>query len=174
MRESIGTISLLNFVIFFIFLVFAFLVGTFSYYKAYKVNNYILSAIEKYEGFNSYSIKEIDDRLNSLSYQRVSFSCPQTRGKDAKGKLMNTNGNYSGDGTGNTVNSGNRGYSGYCIYVYNNDSKIDKPTDVYDTYEVMTVITFQFPIVQDLLKLRVTSRSGLIYNFEASRKAMEV
>lgn len=173
MRESIGTVSLLNFVIFFIFLVFAFLVGTFSYYKAYKVNNYILSAIEKYEGFNSYSIGEIDDRLNSLGYQRVNFNCPQTRGRSSDGKLMNNNGNYSGDGTGTTVNSNNRGYAGYCIYVYNNDSKRQKPTDVYDTYEVMTVITFQFPIIQDIIRLRVTSRSGLIYNFEESRKAME-
>ena len=56
MRESIGTISLLNFIIFFVLLVFAFLIGTFSYYKAYKVNNYIVSAIEKYEGVNKYSI----------------------------------------------------------------------------------------------------------------------
>ncbi len=172
MRESIGTVSLLNFIIFFIFLVFAFLVGTFSYYKAYKVNNYILSAIEKYEGFNDYSIKEIDDKLNSLSYQRVSFNCPETRGKTNDGKLMNTRGNYSGDDTSTIVNSNNRGYEGYCIYVYNDE--LGKETDVYDTYEVMTVITFQFPIIQDVLKLRVTSRSGLIYNFEASRKAMEV
>lgn len=170
MRESIGTISLLNFVIFFILLVFAFLVGTFSYYKAYKVNNYIVSAIEKYEGFNKYSISEIDDKLKTLSYERASFNCPQTRGK---GKLMNKNGNYVDDGTSISVDSSNRGYAGYCIYVYNNDMKEDKPTDVYDSYEVMTVITFQFPIVQNLLKLKVSSKTGLIYNFESSRAAME-
>ena len=53
MRESIGTVSLLNFIIFFIFLVFAFLMGTFSYYKAYRVNNSIVAAIEKY-GWDKY------------------------------------------------------------------------------------------------------------------------
>ena len=60
MRESIGTVTLLNFVIVFIFVVFAFLMGTFSYYKAYKVNNYMVAAIEKYEGFNELSHAEIE------------------------------------------------------------------------------------------------------------------
>lgn len=169
MRESIGTISLLNFIIFFVLLVFAFLVGTFSYYKAYKVNNYIVSAIEKYEGFNGYSIQEIEDKLNTLSYERVSFNCPSTRGD---GKLMNNKGNYVDDGTSEIVTSSNRGYSGYCIYVYNNDTVRKLGTDVYDSYEVMTVITFQFPIIQDIVKLRVSSRTGLIYNFEESRENM--
>lgn len=164
MRESIGTVSLLNFIIFFIFLVFAFLIGTFSYYKAYKVNNYIVSAIEKFEGFNDYSIGEIDNKLNSLGYERVSFNCPSEKGT---GKLMDNNGNYEG------ITSSNRGYNGYCVYVYNNDTKEKKATDIYDSYEVMTVITFKFPLIEDILKLRVSSRTGLIYNFNASRDAIE-
>lgn len=159
MRESIGTVSLLNFIIFFIFLVFAFLMGTFSYYKAYRVNNSIVSSIEKYEGFNALSQEEINQKLTGLGYQEVSFKCPATHGE---GKLMDINGNYSG------VTSSNRGYEGYCIYVYNKDTKEQKDTDVYDSYEVVTIITFQFPVIQDLLKLRVSARTGLIYNFESS------
>lgn len=60
MRESIGTVSLLNFVIFYILLVFAFLAGTLSYYKAYRINNAIVTSIEKYEGFNQLSYDEIN------------------------------------------------------------------------------------------------------------------
>ena len=162
MRESIGAISLLNFIIFFILLVFAFLMGTFSYYKAYRVNNAIVSAIEKYEGFNKYSQEEINQKLNGLGYQRVSFSCPTERGD---GKLIDIKGDVVGDSTA-------RGYEGYCVYVYNGDSSTKKATDVYDSYEVVTIITFQFPVIQDLLKLRVSARTGLIYNFEESLKAI--
>lgn len=159
MRESIGTVSLLNFIIFFILLIFAFLMGTFSYYKAYRVNNAIVSAIEKYEGFNSYAQTEIDLKLNNLGYQRVDFNCPSTRGD---GELMDIDGKTYG------VTSDNRNYEGYCIYVYNSDTSELKNTDIYDSYEVVTIITFQFPVIQDLLKLKVSARTGLIYNFEAS------
>ena len=79
MRESIGAVSLLNFVIFFILLVFAFLMGTFSYYKAYRVNNAMVSAIEKYEGFNSLSYEEMEQKLSNFGYNRVKFKCPLTR-----------------------------------------------------------------------------------------------
>ena len=165
MRESIGTVSLLNFIIFFIFLVFAFLAGTFSYYKAYRVNNAMVAAIEKYEGFNQLSSDEIDLKLNNLGYQRVDFNCPSTKGTgDYVGHLIN---NKSQE-----VSNENKGYTGYCIYRYDHDSAERAETDQYDTYEVTSVITFQFPVIQDLLKLRVSSRTRLIYNFEASREAM--
>ncbi len=68
MRESIGTAFMLNFIILFLFLVIAFLAGTFSYYKAYRVNNYIVNAIEKFEGYNEYSRAEIAKGLSSIAY----------------------------------------------------------------------------------------------------------
>ncbi len=165
MRESIGTVSLLNFIIFFIFLVFAFLAGTFSYYKAYRVNNAMVAAIEKYEGFNSFSHTEMEQKLSTLGYQRVDFKCPQTKGE---GNLISLN-NQAGP-----VEDKNKGYTGYCIYRYAKDDAIDSETDQYDSYEVTTVITFQFPVIQDLLKLRVSARTRRIYNFEANCSAMGI
>ncbi len=156
MRESIGTVSLLNFIIFFILLVFAFLMGTFSYYKAYRVNNSIVSAIEKYEGFNQYSEKEIDEKLNSFGYNRVNFKC----GSKSGAVLLEHN------------ETSTKEHSGYCVYAYNNDTKEPSSTDIYDTYEVTTVITFQFPVIQDLIKLRVSSKTGRIYNFVSSKANM--
>ena len=160
MRESIGTVSLLNFIIFFILLVFAFLMGTFSYYKAYRVNNAIVSAIEKYEGFNQYSEQEIDNKLKTLGYNRVDFNCPKKNGAD----LLSIN-ETEPEGSTKT-------HVGYCVYAYNNDTTYSGNTDIYDTYEVTTVITFQFPIIQDLLKLRVSSKTGRIYNFVSSKNNM--
>ena len=159
MRESIGTVSLLNFIIFFILLVFAFLMGTFSYYKAYKVNNAIVSSIEKYEGYNQYSEKEINEKLSSLGYNKVDFKCRKLSGA----KLLETN---------ETDGIKGKKHSGYCIYIYENDTKNSASTDQYDTYEVTTVITFQFPVIQDVLKLRVSSKSGRIYNFVSSKANM--
>ena len=162
MRESIGMASLLNYIIFFILLVFAFLVGTFSYYKAYKVNNAMVSAIEKYEGFNKLSYKEIDEKLTSLGYHWNDFKCPTTRGE---GKLLKIEGDVV---SSDNVTSDNLGYKGYCVYVYDEDTKEKVKSDRYDSYEVTTIITFQFPIVQDILKLRVSARSARIYNFQDS------
>lgn len=163
MRESIGTVSLLNFIIFFIFLVFAFLAGTFSYYKAYRVNNAMVAAIEKYEGFNDLSSKEMEQKLTNLGYQRVDFNCP---GEKGEGKLVSL---QDQDGP---VENKDKGYKGYCIYRYSGDSAEKADTDYYDSYEVTTVITFQFPVIQDILKLRVSSRTRRIYNFEVSRSNM--
>ena len=56
MRESIGTAFLLNFIVVFIVFIMMFLAATLSYYKAYRINNYILHSIEKFEGYNDYSI----------------------------------------------------------------------------------------------------------------------
>lgn len=164
MRESIGTVSLLNFIIFFIFLVFAFLAGTLSYYKAFRVNNSIVSAIEKYEGYNKYSKEEIEQKLSSFGYERVDFNCPIV-GTTDKYYLLDSNGAAA-------LDSASRGYQGYCIYAYDHDTIDGKATDQYDSYEVVTIITFNFPVVQDLIKLRVSAKTDRIYNFEASGAAL--
>lgn len=144
MRESIGTVSLLNFIIFFILLVFAFLMGTFSYYKAYRVNNAIVSSIEKFEGYNELSADEIEEKLSTLGYERTEFRCRDKNGYELIDEPQ-----------------------GYCIYESVRD--YDKDTDVYTSYQVTTVIKFQFPIVQNLLRLRVDAKTNRLYDFEASR-----
>lgn len=165
MRESIGSVSLLNFIIFFIFLVFAFLAATLSYYKSYRVNNAIVAAIEKFEGFNQYSQKEIDLKLQSFGYERgIDFECPKEKNN---GYLVNT--------AGATSTNAKKGYTGYCVYLIENDLTDDeekKGTEKYDSYEVVTIMTFHFPVIQDILKLRVSAKTDRIYNFEASWDAL--
>lgn len=170
MRESIGTVSLLNFIIFFILLVFAFLAGTLSYYKAYRVNNAIVSAIEKYEGFNKMSYEEIEERLASLGYERIEFTCPKTVTHDgATANLIAINNH---DGSIYTVSDPTTIDYGYCIYFYKNDTVLKDSsgnkatTDRYDSYEVLTFISYKFPVIQSLLKLRVSSRTARIFYFD--------
>lgn len=166
MRESIGTISLLNFVIVFIFIIFAFFMGTFSYYKAYKVNNYMVAAIEKYEGFNDLSKKEITDKLTSIGYEFIDVDCPTSikNSSNQDGYLVNP---------GSTAHVSTASYDGYCVYMIENDTTYKShgnssalaTTDQYDTYEVTTYITFHIPVLNDVLKLRVTSKTGRIFYF---------
>lgn len=164
MRESIGSVSLLNFIIFFILLIFAFLIGTFSYYKAYKVNNVMISIIEKYEGFNELSYKEIEEQLDNYAYERIDYNCE--RGISPRFHLIS----YKNK---NEVKNDGRGYEGYCVYVktWDSNDSVNNSKDRYDSYQVSTVITFNFPIIQKMLKLRVSSRSNRIYNFECAQDA---
>ena len=59
MKESIGYTVSLNIMIVFITIIVAFLCAALIYFKSNKVSNIITSGIEKYEGYNDTSIKEI-------------------------------------------------------------------------------------------------------------------
>lgn len=156
MRESIGMTTLLNFIIFFIFLVFAFLAGTLSYYKSYRVNNIIVAAIEKYEGYNDLSKDDIQVGFMNMGYERIEVNCPKKANKNnVKVTLLTPSPNPEG----------------YCLYMYENDTIEEghgtalATTDRYDTYEVVTYMTFKFPVIQNLVKLKASSKTGRIYYF---------
>lgn len=174
MRQSIGTTFMLNFIILFIFLVFAFLAGTLSYYKAYRVNNSIVNAIERFEGYNQYSIEEINTRLAGLAYETanlrndISAYCPQEWKESVP--ASKTNLNYYVTGT-LVTNTEGRGEMGYCVYYFENDNNFDaksgniETTDNYYMYGVLTYIQFKFPGFQYLLRIPVFSRTNRMYAF---------
>lgn len=155
MRESIGTTFMLNFIILFLFLVFAFLAGTFSYYKAYKVNNFIASAIEKYEGYNTFSKPEIRARLASLGYDTsVQTSCPkQWKGDSSSRRVHPDPGNPYDDAE-----------NGICIYYYEKDVA-GTTNEKYYSYGIVTYIQFQFPGFGYLIKIPIFSRTNRMYDF---------
>lgn len=156
MRESIGTAFLLNFIVVFIVFIMMFLAATLSYYKAYRVNNYILHSIEKFEGYNNYSKAEIKNKLGSIGYDATNISCPNTRFEkntyNVEGKLQNS----SSDG--------------YCIYLYWDENPKSKGTgkNVYYSYGVVTYLKLEIPIISRLIKLPVYSRTYNMYHFPNS------
>ncbi len=167
MRESIGTAFMFNFILLFIFLVFAFLAGTFSYYKAYRINNNIVHAIEKFEGYNAYSEAEINNRLGALGYDiSQTVDCP------THWKVNNASASSMGEFfiDGHVVHDGEYGY---CIYEYDRDNNFIsaggsglEQTDNYTTYGVLTYIKFRFPVVEYFLRIPVFSRTNRLYCFE--------
>lgn len=140
MKESIGSTASLNIALAFIAIVFAFLAATLSYYKAFKVNNIISNAIEKYEGFNELSINEINEKLSSIGYERFS-NCPQTKQFDDKDYNLVTTNNVDG----------------ICIYFYN-----DAERHVYQ-YGIVTYMTINLPIVSEFINIPVNTISEEIY-----------
>lgn len=149
MKQGIGLTYTLNFIIVFIVITFAFLFGIMSYYKAFKVNSRVSNAVENHEGYNSLSIAEIDNVLNTLGYTKGTIDCPERE--------------YDGQKYTSLVSRNNPSLNyALCIYEY--------PVD-YDTgyfrYGVVTYIHLDVPLIGETLKLPVYSETEKIYQFNA-------
>lgn len=140
MRESFGSAFMYNLIIIFLLVVFAFIMGTVSYYKAFKVNAIIINAIEKYEGYNSLAVTEIDRLLNTIGYRsETDFTCPTRDGVKPLPILKGT-------------------YHKYCVYQYN-------AGDNYRQYGVVTYMNIELPIIGEFLRVPVFSKTMRLYNF---------
>ncbi len=140
MRESVGSVFMYNIIIIFLLVVFAFIAGTLSYYKAFKVNTFITDAIEKYEGYNKLAVDEISSSLKTIGYRsETNFSCPKRRNVNALKPLPGT-------------------HHRYCIYQYNEGQG-------YRTYGVVSYINLDLPVVGKLMRIPVYSKTIRLYNF---------
>lgn len=138
MKEAIGSVPLYNFIILFIVIAFGFLAATVTYFKAFKLNSSISFALEKFEGLNSESIKEINDSLEKMGYRKDNNkNCPNK----AKMSLVSTSGiDYP-----------------ICIY----ESGLNSG---YFNYGITTFIYLDMPIV-GLVKIPIYTESEKLYRF---------
>lgn len=152
MRQSVGTVTILNIMIIFIVLTFGFLSATLSYTKAFKVNSKIAYSLEKFEGYNSLSDKEILQNLQTIGYKTAvdgAFSCPRRyHYSNGRGKW------YTPE-----TSAGYKSHH-YCIYKY--DEK-----NGYFSYGIVTYIFIEIPLVGGYFKIPVYSESEAIFNFSA-------
>ena len=146
MREGIGSIALYNIIIIFIAVTFAVLAGTMSYSKAFKVNNRIINAIEKYEGYNQLAAEKIDVSLLSIGYQLSNGkkNCGKRRGIDA---LESLNASYD-----------------FCVY--KNIEETREWNGRYSTYGVVSYINLDLPVVGSFFKIPVYGRSKMVFSFD--------
>lgn len=139
MRESIGSTFLYNIIIIFIMIVFAILAATLTYYKAFKVNTRIINSIEKFEGYNSLSISEINNTLQTIGYMtKNNHKCPSTKNG---GQLQTEDENFR-----------------YCVYYF-------EENDRYYSYGVITYITIDIPVVNLFLQIPIYTKSSQIFRF---------
>jgi len=147
MSGPVGHTFLYNLIIIFIVIIFGFIAGTMSYYKAFKINNRIVSAIEKFEGYNSNTTtngakQEIDRVLGNFGYTREPITC------DAEYKNMKL-----------VEASKNNGYR-YCIYI---DKETPKSGEYYQ-YGVLTYMNINLPFI-NRINIPVFTRTNRIYKF---------
>lgn len=141
MKQSIGSTFLLNFIVIFIILMFAFLLAIMSYMKAFKINSGISNAIENNEGYNSLAQTDITRFLTGFGYRidrAGSRTCPRKNGQNAIQV---------------------QGFR-YCIYEY--------PTnrEGYFKYGIITYIYFDIPIINQVAALPVYTETEKIYEFK--------
>lgn len=139
MRQSIGFTQTIGYMSVFILMTFALLSATLSYYAAYKVNNYIASIVEKYEGYNDLSINEITQKLSSMGYRLGTVDCKKSFSKK-----------------GTPVDSSDKQHA-YCIYKYGKK-------DGYFSYGIETFIFVDLPLGVRF-KLPVYSETEPIFMF---------
>ena len=140
MKQGIGFSVTINIIAVFIVVTFAFLVTSLNYYKAYKVNNVIAASLEKYEGYNKLSSAEIDRKLTSLGYIGGNTRCGVKRGLVPETKISNQH--------------------NYCLYK-------QKVRDKDFKYIIVTYINFNIPIINQVINLPVTSKTGVITYFSS-------
>jgi len=175
MRGPIGHTFIYNIIILFIVVVFAFLAGSMSYYRAFKVSNRIVHALEKYEGYNHLSRAEIDRVLNSLGYQmrEAGFNCPGTR----SGMVLATD-HFPANGLEDSIYR-------YCIYIGVEDRHRRVVRDDYHAssssrplcrrfylYGVTTYMVFDLPLI-NLVRIPITTRTNRIYKFTTPDTCVE-
>lgn len=155
MKESTGSVASIYIVIFFIVIIFGFIASILNYYKTYKINNAITSAIEDYGGFSSVSKEEIEKRLNTYGYKRLkNIKC------DDEGLVaIDNNGNIiiRKDGEGTL----NRGYTGYCVNIVS-VKKENNPYEYY-YYKVKTAFGIDFSF-GSTISLPVTTKTATMYS----------
>ena len=160
MKESISYSFLLNIVIVFIFICAAIIMGMFSYNKAFRANTIILRAIEKYEGYNCASKEEISKNLGTIGYnvpfthtcKKSEKNCVVAETNKFKVVSYNLDGPTDGDYVNDTTGS---------LFVDANNSS---QTRNY-RYAVTTYMYIDVPVVNQLIKMSVTSRTNTMYEF---------
>lgn len=147
MREGLGSVALYNIIIVFIFMTFAILAGTLSYSKAFKANNRIINAIEKYEGYNDESATWINDYLLSIGYQADENipECNVRRGLEPMSK--------------NSINQFHR----FCVYAEEVDTRAYNGR--YVQFGVVTYIYIDMPLIGNFFRIPVYGKSNRVFCF---------
>lgn len=129
MREATGNALLTMIVAATIAIILTFFVGTLSYSKSYKIKNYIIDQIEENYGWDSKLAEDIDEYLKDVGYNVAdNLNCNNYVPTNCKSVYQAPLYNY-------------------CVYQCDDAA--------YRNFKVLTFMKFEFPVIDDTLKLKV-------------------
>ena len=149
MRETIGSTWTIQLMMGFIFLFVSFLAVTISYSKAFKVKNEVTSIIEKYGGFNTSSIKIINNYVKTSSYKNKG-KCPYDVGDQVIG-VSQLNDTTNGD----KISSASAGGYYYCV----KKETIMNGTISNTYYEITMFYKFNLPVMGNIATFKVKGKT---------------
>ena len=149
MREGIGSVFLYNIIIIFIVITFGFLSASLSYMKAFKVNGRIANALEKFEGYNRLSDREISQTLTTIGYRVGNLDCSTRTHNGIEYEPLESAGFKNHE---------------FCIYEYIKGKDFK---DGYFSYGILTYIYLDIPLVGGTFKVPVYSETEAIFKFSA-------
>lgn len=138
MKKAVGSIPMYTLIAVFLVIVFAFLAAMFSYYKAFKLNGKVTSLMERCEGKSSCYDKELKRLINNYSYTvKGTVTCPEKSG--VAGEIIS---------------------QGICLYRFNNEGSNKRYS-----FGVVTFLTWDFPIINQIIKMPIYSKTDRLYKF---------
>ena len=139
MKQASGHIPVYTLIATFLVIIFTFLAGIISYYKAFKMNSRVSSVIERCEGYNSCSSAEINRLIKNYSYViRGNYNCPTKTGGTVIKKI-----------------------NGVCIYYFDNDGSSDRYS-----FGVVTFMSMDIPVINEIMRLPIFSKTDRLYKFK--------
>ena len=171
MKEGISYSFLLNIIILFIFVCFSVVMGISSYYRAYKAGAIIVESIEKYEGYNCLSEKEIALKLGSITYNvPFNVSC------DSKGTSCKTGDGYVVVVNDLDLNSDKKAWNENMNSSYSCEERSNVfegstteikvcSTNKHYQYTVYTYMYFDLPVINSIVRIPFISKSKILYEF---------
>lgn len=134
MREGIGSAFVYTIVIIMVGIIILLMVGSIGYSKAFKVNQRIIDIIEANDGYNDVAEVEVAAALSNIGYKVMSNadrSCPSIDDSETIIPKLNYD---------------------YCVYRHTNNKR-------GDYYTVITYMYFDFPVIGDFIKLKVSNQT---------------
>lgn len=145
MKSAIAHTFLYQLIIIYVVIVFGIIMASVNYYKAFKVNNRVISSIEKFEGYNDLARADIDNTLSAIGYTKHSTSsCPTRNGIEP-------------------MSNGSLDYP-ICVYYYPSDVSKKEKEGTYYNYSVVSYIYVDIPYL-DKFRIPVHTKAERIYKF---------
>ena len=147
MQEATGQASLMNIMLTIIGILIILLTGSIAYSKAFRVKEKIIDIVEKYNGYDKDSKKEIEDMLTNLGYRTLNAIQYKNFCNSKKFDNFDLDSSAIPDHM-------------YCVY------KRDLGNNSY-YYKIVAYMYFDIPVVGNYIQIPISGETKILYSDSA-------